>query len=141
VADEAFEAALRILRHRDRSVAEVERSLAERGFSVEDRDDAVERLVRTGLVDDERFARARASSLSGRGAGDARVRQELRDAGIDASVVEEAIAELEPESLRAHRIAARRGGGPRTARYLRANGFAAEVVGDVVASDLEDALP
>ena len=141
MADEAFEAALRVLRHRDRSVAEVVRSLSERGFSESDRDDAVERLVRTGIVDDERFARARASSLANRGAGDARIRQELRYAGIEASMVEEAIAELEPERLRARRIAARRGAGPRTARYLRANGFAIEVVGDVVASDLEDALP
>ena len=139
-ADGAFETALRTLRHRERSVEELDRRLADRGFSEESRSDALARLTRTGLLDDSRFAEARAASLARRGAGDERIRQDLRAAGVAREIVEAAIAELDPESTRAERVVARRGATPKTARYLSANGFSAEVVAGTVASDDGEAL-
>lgn len=129
----ALEVALRALRVRDRSLAELERRLAERGFSPEERADALAALERAGLVDDARFAAARARALAERGAGDALIRHALREAGVPADLAEEALRDLEPEAERARRVAARRGSGPRTARYLRGKGFSQEAAEAVVA--------
>jgi len=129
----ALEVALRALRVRDRSVAELERRLTERGFSPEERADALAALERAGLVDDARFAAARARALAERGAGDALIRHALREAGVPADLAEEALRDLEPEAERARRVAARRGSGPRTARYLRGKGFSEEAAAAVVA--------
>ncbi|HXG77081.1 MAG TPA: RecX family transcriptional regulator [Gaiellaceae bacterium] len=132
---EAVEAALRVLRGRDLSRRELDRRLAERGFAEEERGAALETLERTGLVDDARFAEARARALAGRGAGDALVRHELARAGVPADMLEQALAALEPEEERVRRIVARRGASVRTARYLLGKGFADDVVGRVVAGE------
>lgn len=129
----ALEVALRALRVRDRSLAELERRLAERGFSPEERSGALAALERAGFVDDARFAAARAQALAGRGAGDALIRHALREAGVPAELVEAALRDLEPETERARHVAARRGPGPRTARYLRGQGFSEEAVAAAVA--------
>jgi regulatory protein len=129
----AVDAALAALRHRDLTVRELEERLRARGFSEPERDAALETLERTGLLDDARFAEARARSLAGRGAGDAAIRHALGRAGVPAELAEEALVALEPELERARAIALRKGRGPKTARYLRAKGFADEVVAAVVA--------
>lgn len=136
----AHESALRALRHRDRSVDELDRRLAEQGFSDDERAEVLGRLGRAGLVDDARYAHGRAESLATRGAGDARIRCALRDAGVDAEVAENVIAALEPEAARARRIVARRGAGSKTARYLVSQGFTADVVAAVVATGVGDEI-
>lgn len=125
---EAAEDALRALAARERSVAELDRRLAAGGYDADERGRALAGLVRSGLVDDVRYARARADALARRGAGDALVRFELHRAGIADDLVEDALAALPPEAERAERIAARRGRGARTARYLQAKGFSDDVV-------------
>jgi len=140
MTEEALECALSALRHRDRSAYEIERRLAERGFPEVERERVLETLRRTGLVDDSRFAQARAASLAERGSGNALIRHALVDAGIDRDEVDEAIARLEPEAERARRIASARGGGQRAARYLQGRGFAYDAVMSAVAVDGEDAL-
>jgi SOS response regulatory protein OraA/RecX len=130
---DAVEAALRALRARDVSVHDLERRLEARGFVAADRAAALETLQRTGLLDDERVAHNRARALASRGAGDRLIRHDLRRAGVDAELVEEAIGELEPEDVRAKAVVARRGGGSRTARYLAGKGFSDEIVADVAA--------
>lgn len=52
------EAALRLLSHRARSRNEMRTRLAIRGFPPEAIDDEIERLQKSGLLDDEKFARA-----------------------------------------------------------------------------------
>jgi len=137
---EALTCALRALHHRDRSVHEVEEQLRERGFAEAESEQAIEVLVRTGLLDDRRFARLRATSLAGRGAGDALIRQALGRAGVAPEYVDEALRAVEPEAERARLVVARRGRGPRTARYLSAKGFSDEVVVGAVAGEREDEL-
>jgi regulatory protein len=131
----AVDSALRALRHRDLSAHELEARLREKGFDEGAREEALEKLARTGLLDDARFAEARARSLAARGAGDAAIRHALRTAGVDASVVEDALATVEPEEERARAIAERRGFGPKTARYLRGKGFSDAVVSELVAAE------
>jgi SOS response regulatory protein OraA/RecX len=130
----AVDAALRALRHRDLSAADLDHRLEAKGFGDSERADALATLQRTGLQDDRRFAESRAEALAARGAGDALVRYELARAGVDEALVADAIALLEPESERARRIAERRGYGPKTARYLSGKGFSEDSVGAVVAS-------
>ncbi len=138
--EEAVEAALRALHHRDRSAAQLDRRLEASGVEEGDRRRALELLERTGLVDDRRFAESRAASLAARGAGDALIRHDLAQAGVDEGVIADALSALESEHDRAGRIAARRGPSAKTARYLVGKGFAEEVVHSVIARDAEEAL-
>lgn len=135
VAAEAVDTALRALRHRDLSARELDERLRAKGFGESARDEALETLARTGLVDDARFAEARARSLAARGAGDAAIRHALRLAGVKDSVVGDALATLDSEEHRAAAIVDRRGMGPKTARYLRGKGFSDDVVSGLVAGE------
>ena len=134
-AETALDASLAALRHRDLSEAELSRRLGERGFDERERDDALATLRRTGLLDDERYAAARAASLAARGAGDALIRHDLERAGVPRELADAALEPLEDELLRARTIVGRRGPGPKTARYLGAKGFANETIETSVTVD------
>jgi regulatory protein len=134
------QAALRLLRHRDRSVTQLDRELEARGVAADVRAEALATLSRTGLLDDARFADSRARALAERGAGDRLVRHDLAAAGLAPDVIEEAIDALEPESERAARIVARRGRSAKTARYLAAKGFSDDLASAIVARDDDEAL-
>ena len=139
-ASSAVDAALHALRHRDRSVSELRRRLAEQGYGGDECEEAIETLVRTGLADDMRYAEARARALADRGAGDVRIRYELGRAGISRDLTEQAVDALEPEGRRALTIVSRRGAGAKTARYLQGKGFSDDVIAGVVAGGIEDEL-
>ena len=115
--------ALRALRFRDRTAAELDARLDERGVTADERDEALETLARAGYVDDRRVARARAATLAERGAGDALIRADLSGRGVAPELVEEAIGTLAPERARAEQVLARRGPGSKTVRYLASRGF------------------
>jgi regulatory protein len=132
--------ALRLLRHRDRSVSQLSRELEARGVEADVRAEALATLSRTGLVDDARFACSRARALAERGAGDRLVRHDLAAAGLATDVIEEAVGALDPESERAARIVARRGPGAKTARYLAAKGFSDDLASAIVARGEDEAL-
>ncbi len=136
----AFEVAARGLSARDRPRAQVEAYLAERGFDEVARADALEALVRTGLVDDARFAENRASGLAERGAGDARIRFDLRAAGVCQDDIDRALSAIEGEHERACRIVERRGATPKTARYLAGKGFSDDTIREVVAQASADGI-
>lgn len=116
----AVDAAARLLRHADRSRAELETRLTERGIDPGALSDALETLERVGVLDDSRTASLRAANLAARGYGDAWIRAELERRGLP---VEETLAELEPERERARRIVSEQGTGAATARYLARRGF------------------
>lgn len=133
--EDAVETALRALRFRDRTSAELDARLERRGVEAEERARALETLERVGYVDDARVARARAESLAARAAGDELIRHDLEGRGVAAEHVEAALAELEPERERAARVLARRGLGPATARYLASRGFGEDAVAAAVAPE------
>lgn len=133
---DAVETALRALRHRDRSVAELGARLEQRGVGEDARREALETLERIGYVDDERFARTRAEQLAARAAGDVLIRHDLEGRGIDAERVAEALEALEPERERALRIVESRGRTAKTARYLASRGFSHDAVEAAVAADV-----
>jgi regulatory protein len=130
-----LDVAIRALRHRDRSAAEVAARLEQRGVAEPEREQALEALARMGYVDDERFARTRAEQLAGRGAGNALIRDDLARRHVPPELVDAALDALEPERARAERIADRRGRTVKTARYLASKGFDAESLTAVVAAE------
>jgi regulatory protein len=138
--DDAVEQALRALRHRERTVGQVDAHLAERGFGEHEREAAIETLARTGLVDDRRFAESRAATLARKGAGDALIQHDLDAAGVDREIVEDVLATLDDEATRARQVVERRGASARTVRYLVAKGFPVDVARTVVAESMADAL-
>ncbi len=132
---DALEQALRALRFRDRSAAELETRLEQRGVAAAEREQALATLERIGYVDDERFARTRAEQLAARGSGDALIRYDLEGRGLAAEHVETALAALNPERERAAEIAERRGRTVKTARYLASRGFDADALEGIVAQE------
>ena len=96
--EKAFGVALRILGHRDHSVAELRRKLTDRGYCGEIIDGVIDRLERLGYLDDRRFAMtfAGVSLRSGRGVGP-RLRLELQRRGVAPELISETLAELAEE--------------------------------------------
>ena len=132
---QALALAARALRRRDLS----ERRLAERleraAVAPAAVEESLEALSRAGLLDDERFARSRASALADRGYGDAAIRHDLERQTVSGELVEAALEQLDPEQERARRLVERRGPGARTARYLATKGFGDEAIEAALGAD------
>lgn len=105
----ARERALRLITARERSRAGLRDRLVEGGFSPEVAADTVADFARIGLVDDERFAHALARTLANaRGVGRSGITRELRMAGIDGELADDALEEAlggDDEAAAAARIA------------------------------------
>jgi SOS response regulatory protein OraA/RecX len=87
------------------------------------------------VVDDERFARARAGQLAARGYGNAYVLAKLRAAGVADELARDVVEELPSETGRAQAVAAKRHGDPRkTAAYLARRGFSYDTIGEAMAA-------
>ena len=125
---EALEVATRALARRDYSERELRDRLARAGIEPAEVDATLVTLRERGLLDDCRFAVARAHALADRGRGDLAIRFDLEGRGVSAALIEEALAALEPERERAERIVLGRGSGPKTARLLTQRGFDSDVV-------------
>jgi regulatory protein len=130
---EALDAAGKALTYRDRSTAELEARLEQRGVRPSDRAAAVETMARLGYVDDERMATDRARNMASRGFGDEAIRFDLEGRGIDTELIAAAIEHLAPEAERARAIVARSDSDTKAARNLAAKGFSPETVEAAVA--------
>ena len=130
---EARNAALSALSRADHTTATLRAMLAAKGIAPAAREATLETVERAGIVDDARFAEARASLLAERGAGDAMIRNDLERRGVADGLIVHAIATLEPEAARAARILAAHGNTPRTLRRLAAKGFGEEALEALVA--------
>ena len=107
-AERAHEFALNFLSYRPRSEDEVRRRLAERGFPESAIADAIGRLLRAGLLDDEAFARYWVENRSRfRPRGPYALRQELREKGVPDRIVDAVVAD-EDQDENAYRAALQR---------------------------------
>jgi regulatory protein len=94
----AYQQALKFIGYRMRSSTEVERYLAEKGTTPETISQVFERLNRSGLVDDSRFARSWTDNRSEfRPRSRRSISRELRLKGIPDEVIEKTISEMLPE--------------------------------------------
>lgn len=146
-AERAAEQALDLLSYRPRSEAEIRERLAKR-YDPETATEVLERLRRSGLVNDREFAQYWVQSrLQYNPRGAVALRQELYQKGVDESAIEEALAEYDEEeaAIRAAQTARRklRGLPPDTFRrrltdYLLRRGFPYGIVRAVVQQVLAD---
>ena len=125
---EALAVAGRSLHARDLSTRRLLERLDRASVSPAARDEAVSRLTRAGIVDDARFASARARALAERGYGDSAITADLERQGVPGDLWPSALAELRPEPERAERLVQRRGRGAATARFLAGRGFSEEAL-------------
>jgi len=139
--------ALRLLNRRDYCAAELVARLVERGASVPVAEEAVAGLGRERLVDDARYAENFVAWHAGRGQGPIRIAHELKELGVAASLVEEAV-EASSAAWRARCAKVRRrrfGDEPpedwkergRQARFLQYRGFSADQVRAALGQDIE----
>jgi SOS response regulatory protein OraA/RecX len=129
---DAVARAARALRARDRTAHELDARLARTGVRAPERVQAIATLERAGLVDDARVAASRAASLAARGRGDAAIRWELERLGLPAPLIEDALAELEPERERAVRLVGAVASGSKAAALLARRGFDPDTIELVV---------
>jgi regulatory protein len=89
-----LEAAARFLEVRSRSVVEVRRRLTGAGYRSDLVEDAIERLLAVGVLDDEVFARTWVESRDrARPRGERAIRQELVQKGIERETIDLVLAE------------------------------------------------
>ena len=103
----------RALARRDLTEHELETRLERAGLGPAEIEKTKAAAVSAGVVDDERFARARAAQLAGRGYGNAYVLAKLRAAGVADELAREVVEDLPSEAGRAEAVR-------RSGRELRA---------------------
>lgn len=95
----AYEAALRYLTPKARTLREVELKLDEGDYSEGEIMLAVERLIDAGIVDDRKYARDFIESrLASKPVSRFRLREQLRSHFVDDDIIEEALSEVDPDS-------------------------------------------
>ena len=148
---DCYAAALRILRHRFNSEAELRRKLRAKQFESQDIDLTIARLHGEKWLDDARFAGAFVRTRANKRVGRLRIRRELQAAGVHQEEAEQALRdnvdpEREGEALRElcarrARLLVRRHGEAylrtdeartKLAAYLAAQGYDSALVWEVV---------
>lgn len=147
----SYRAALECLARRPYAARDLTRRLVTRGHPPEAAEQAVERAIAAGLVNDETFARNFVQTRSARGRGPARLRRELSAMGVAPRLVDQVLAEeltdvANQDAVR--RLAARRAAQlrdvPRPDRlrrvvaYLARRGYAGREVREAVRRTIGD---
>ena len=96
--------ALALLDRRDYSRAELLRKLAEKDFEPAAAEQAVDRLVELGFVDDARYAPIVVRHYAAKGYGAQRVRGELQRRGIPKELWDAALAEMPAQDETVDRV-------------------------------------
>lgn len=139
---DAFERALEALSYRERTTAELVEWLEARGFGRAEIETALDRLIETGSVDDERFAARYAEDKRElRGWGPDRIREGLAGRGLERSLIDAVLAGdgHSTQLDRAIEMLARRGDPPvdersraRALAFLARRGYDADLAYEAV---------
>jgi regulatory protein len=142
VPEDAFERAVGALGQRERTTAELQAWLGERGYTPVEVEAAIERLTAIGELDDERFARRYAEDKRElRGWGADRIREALARRGLEPELIEAALGPESHDSQleRAIALLERRGEAPtdeasraRALAFLARRGYGSELAYDAV---------
>ncbi len=104
--ERCYAAAIRILKYRFNSSAELRRKLRAKGFDRPSIEAAVMRLTNEKWLDDSRFADAYVRARVQRQKGRRRIRRELINAGVDDEIIRRAVGEnVDSEAERAQALA------------------------------------
>lgn len=90
---DCHDTALRYLEHRERSRYEVRTHLVSKGFQEQEIEDELHDLQELHYVDDARYCSNYIRYGMGKGRGPVRLQHELKEKGIDSSMIQEALAE------------------------------------------------
>ena len=88
---EAKEAAFNLLSYRQRSVAELKERLLNKGYEIEIVQQVINILERLDYLDDQEFAISWVKDRITKGYGPYRIRQQLKEKGIDTRVIESSL--------------------------------------------------
>lgn len=109
---QARESAIRLLSYRARSEKEIRDRLRKKGFGSSTADEVLDSLLKSGLVNDQEFARAFAhDKLLKKPMGRVMLKQELRRKGISKETIEQVLSEAygsEDEDQYAFELATKR---------------------------------
>ena len=138
--------AIRLLARREHTRLELRRKLAAQAESADQLEALLDDLAARRLLADDRYAEQRVNARCGR-LGNARLAQELRSSGVEASLIDAALATAGDEVDRARAVWRKKFGAPpadrhewaRQARFLQARGFASDVIARIL-KDVEDDL-
>ena len=137
-------AAVSLLARRDFAGAELRARLAARGFAPDAAHEAVQGLMREGVVNDERYARNYVAYHAGRGQGPVRIALLLRGLGVDAALAEAALEDGPDWAALARRVRQTRFGArppadwpekARQARFLQYRGFSSDHIRAATGAD------
>ena len=95
MANSVKAAALRFLKIRPRSIAELKDKLGGKGFSPTEIEAVVLELMASGSLDDRAFTKSWINYRLARPFGFRRIIQELKAKGIDQEIIDQAVAEVE----------------------------------------------
>ncbi|HEV2111711.1 MAG TPA: regulatory protein RecX [Gammaproteobacteria bacterium] len=140
--------ALSLLARREHSAGELRRKLLERGYDSTAVEAVLSSLEQQKLLSDGRFVEEFVAARVRRGSGPMKIREELRGKGVDAALVDQAVA-AHQESWAAGAAAARRkrfGAAlpkdmqerARQARFLQQRGFTMEDIRVALKGDIEE---
>jgi regulatory protein len=142
----AYAAALRLLARREHSAQELRNKLASRGFPEALIDSVLTELAQEKLLSDRRFAEVYVRGRFERGYGPLRIRAELRERGVDNSLVEPVMDERDRCWIEsAGRQRRKRFGASfperfseraKQMRFLQRRGFTGEQIRAVFSSDV-----
>jgi regulatory protein len=91
--DKALQSATRMLASREHSVLEMTRKLQQRDYPAEVVAVVITNLLKARVLSDERYAEVYVRMRSAKGYGASRIRNELRERGVDDATVEQGFAE------------------------------------------------
>ncbi|MEM7432664.1 MAG: regulatory protein RecX [Pseudomonadota bacterium] len=141
---EARKKAMDYLARREHGRVELVRKLEQAGFEQVAITPAIEGLIEDGLQSDARFAEAMVSSRINQGKGPLKIRADLKGKGIDESLIDAALAEVEHDWVAAAReVRARKFGleepidyaaKARQMRFLQSRGFDSEQIRSAVSA-------
>ena len=81
------------LSRREHSKKEIYHKLSHRVSSLELLEEEIEKLIQEGLLDNRRFAEQYVHNRENRGLGPIRIEKELRERGIERTIIEELLSE------------------------------------------------
>ena len=137
--------ALDLLARREHSVAELRAKLLAREFAADSTDEAIDQLVREGLVSDERFAEAFVAARARKGQGPVKIRAELAQRGVAEGLISASMQTVQVDwSGSARQVRERKYGDElpadfkeraRQSRFLQSRGFTSEQIRGAFDSD------
>jgi regulatory protein len=141
----AATAAVVLLARRDFCSGELREKLLAQGFEAGTVQGIVDEFIERGYLNDERYGRQFVAYHAERGHGPLRIRRDLAQRGLDAALIEEALAEAEDWAQRARELRIRRFGlavperwpdKAKQARFLQYRGFSNDHIRSALGSEV-----